>query len=115
MAAVMARIALSSVWLVCACQGCPSQRRALRASFFVGGSTLTVLAEPGRGVRLGFRAGTCGQRLKTSLASICVTQERAETTLHRHACIVRAVVCGKLRPEQTFIQPSAWTTIEYRK
>ena len=81
---------------------------------FVGGSTLTVLAEPGLGW-LGFRAGTCGQGLKTSLASICVTQERAESTLHRHASIVRVVVCGKLRPEQTFIQPSAWTTIEYRK
>src|ERR1700722_3876684 len=33
MAAVMARIALSSVWLVCACQGCPWLGRALRAGF----------------------------------------------------------------------------------
>jgi hypothetical protein len=33
MAAVMARIAPSSVWLVCACQGCPWLRRALRAVF----------------------------------------------------------------------------------
>jgi hypothetical protein len=32
---IVARIAPSIVWLVCACQGCPSQIRALRASFFV--------------------------------------------------------------------------------
>jgi hypothetical protein len=73
----MARVALSIVWLDCACQGCPHQRRALRAGFSVGGSTLTVLTEPGD-VRLGFRAWTCGQRLKTLLASICMTQETAE-------------------------------------
>jgi hypothetical protein len=73
MTAVMARIALSIVWLVCACQGCPWQRRALRAGFFVlAAPPLTVLAEPGD-VRLGLRAGTCGQTLKTSLASICMT------------------------------------------
>jgi hypothetical protein len=37
---------------------------AARQFFCVGGSTLTVLAEPGRGVRLGFRAGTCGRNLE---------------------------------------------------
>ena len=75
MAAVMARIALSSVWLVCACQGCPWQRRALRAgSFVLAAPPLTVLAEPGD-LRLGFRAGTCDQRLNTSFATICMTQE----------------------------------------
>jgi hypothetical protein len=43
----VARIALFIVWLVCACQGCPHTRQALRAGFSVGGSTLTVLVEPG--------------------------------------------------------------------
>jgi len=60
MTAVMARIALAIVWLVCACQGCPQKNKALRAGLFVCGSTVTVLAEPGS-LPLGFRAGTCGQ------------------------------------------------------
>jgi len=47
MAAVMARIALSIVWLVCACQGCPHNRLALRAGFLLAAPPLTVLAEPG--------------------------------------------------------------------
>jgi len=76
MAAVMARNALCIVWLVCACQGCPWYRRALRAGFFVlAAPPLTVLAEPGRGVLLGFRAGTCGQRLneqKRSMLMLCI-------------------------------------------
>jgi len=36
----MARIALSIVWLGCACQGSPHQRWALRAGFSGGGSTV---------------------------------------------------------------------------
>jgi hypothetical protein len=35
--------------------------------------------------------------------------------MHRQASIVRALACGKLRPEQRIIQPSPWTTIENRK
>jgi hypothetical protein len=43
-------------------------------SSLVSEAPLTVLAEPGD-LRLGFRAGTCGQRLNTSFATICMTQE----------------------------------------
>jgi hypothetical protein len=42
-----ARIASSIVWLVCACQGCPQQKWALARRVSFGGSTLTVLVEPG--------------------------------------------------------------------
>ena len=59
---IVARTASSIVWLICACQGCPQQNKALRAGFLVCGSTMTVLAEPGS-LPLGFRAGTCGQTL----------------------------------------------------
>jgi hypothetical protein len=38
--AALARIASSIVWLVCACQGCPQQRWALRAGFSFCGSTV---------------------------------------------------------------------------
>ena len=40
MGAIVARIASSIVWLGCACQGCPHHRRALRAGFCFGGSTV---------------------------------------------------------------------------
>jgi hypothetical protein len=57
---IVARAASSIVWLICACQGCPQQNKALRAGFLVCGSTVTVLAEPGL-LLLGFRAGIGGQ------------------------------------------------------
>ena len=45
---IVARTASSIVWLVCACQGCPWWRRALRASFFVlAAPPLTVLRRAG--------------------------------------------------------------------
>ncbi len=75
MAAVMARIALSIVWLVCACQGCPQQRRALRAGFFVlAAPPLTVLAEPGV-LLLGFRAGTWWPEAENLFGSNVKTQK----------------------------------------
>jgi hypothetical protein len=46
MPATVAQIGLSILWLVCACQGCPHQRRALRAGFCSAAPPLTVLAEP---------------------------------------------------------------------
>jgi hypothetical protein len=51
--------------------------RRCAPGFLLAAPPLIVLAEPGD-MRLGFRAGTCGQSLKTSLASICMTQEPAE-------------------------------------
>jgi hypothetical protein len=50
---------------------------AARRFFVLAAPPLTVLAEPGD-LRLGFRAGTCGQRLNTFFATICMTQQRAE-------------------------------------
>ena len=38
---------LPIVWLVCACQGCPHNRLALRAGFLLAAPPLTVLAKPG--------------------------------------------------------------------
>ncbi len=79
----LARIASSMVWLVCACQGCPEWRRALRARFSFCASTVTVLAEPGTW-RLGFAPGFVAREMQIL---ICVESSRTDRSLQKaHPC-----------------------------
>src|ERR1022692_199658 len=58
---------------------------AARRFFLLAAPPLTVLAEP-VDLRLGFCAGTCGQRLNTSFAGIFMTQEKAEINFKNKHC-----------------------------